>query len=45
MDLHYDSMEDWLEFLTDDIEKGIVYYDNEMHSLIDAIDYSIVLKN
>ena len=40
MDLHYDSMEDWLEFLTDDIEKGIVYYDNEMHSLIDAIDYN-----
>ena len=39
MDLHHDSMEDWLEFLTDDIEKGIVYYDNEMHSLIEAVSY------
>ena len=39
MDLECDSIDEWLEFLTDDIEKGIVYYDNEMHSLVDAVSY------
>ena len=39
MDLECDSIDEWLEFLPDDIEQGIVYYDNEMHSLIDAVDF------
>ena len=39
MDIQASSLEDWLEDLIERIEVGIVYYDEERHSLVDSSLY------
>ena len=36
LDLINESINEWLDFLSDDIEQGIVTYSNELHTLLDV---------